>query len=211
MKSKQNIVIFGATGKVGRLVVEYALADGYHVTAFVHRRSNLPKHPNLRTIHGDIYQRLDVENAIRGADAVLSALGSWGTPKKDVLSSAMANIIPAMNHEKTKRIISLTGAEARADGDELGIIHRVAHFALGIIAGKILRDSERHIALLQESSLDWTVIRSPIMLPSGSQKYQIGDSRPLPWTMVSRRSVARTMVDQISNRLSSRQALFLLK
>lgn len=211
MKSKQNIVIFGANGKVGRLVVEYALADGYNVTAFVHRRNNLSKHPHLRIVHGDIYEQLDVENAIKGADVVLSTLGSWGTSKKNVLFSAMANIIPAMKHERIKRIISLTGAEARALGDELGVIHQAAHFALGFVAGKVLRDGERHIKLLEQSGLDWTVIRSPIMSSDESLDYRLSNKRPLPWVTVSRRAVARAMVDQIGSERVTSQAVFLQK
>lgn len=211
MKSRQNVVIFGAAGRVGSLLVEYALTDGYDVTAFVHRHHNLPDHPHLRIVTGDVYASVDVEKAIADADVVMSALSSWGTTKKDVLSSAMQNIIPAMQHHKVTRIISLTGADARAPGDKLSIVHRMTHLMIHIVAGKVLADGERHIQLLAASDLDWTVIRSPVMQSSKSQKYRLTQKRPGPWAMVSRRSVARTMVDQISDEGSSRQALFVVK
>ena len=138
MKSKTRVVIFGAGGKVGSLLVEYALAEGYAVTAFIHRHHNLPSHPNLKITKGDAYNKIDVQNVLQDADIVLSALSSWGTPKKDVLSAAMTNIIPTMNTCGIKRIISLTGAEARAAGDTLSVIHRFAHFGIGIVGGKVL-------------------------------------------------------------------------
>lgn len=204
MKSTKNIVIFGSAGRVGSLVTEYALADGHTVTAFVHRHHNLPEHQNLTLVQGDIYTSADVEKALKGTDVVLSILSSWGTPKKDVLSAAMANIIPAMKAQKISRIISLTGAEARAAGDALSIIHRLAHIGIGIgigiVGGKVLRDGEKHIELLASSGLDWTVVRSPIMRSGTSQKYRLNKHRPLPWALINREAVARAIADQIADK-----------
>lgn len=209
MKKDQNIVIFGAGGKVGSLLVEYALADGYRVTAFVHRHHNLPNDPHLTIVKGDVSNAADVEKAVSGADAVLSALSSWGTPKKDVLSVGMKSIIPAMQKHKLKRIVSLTGADARAPGDHLGIIHRLSYPILGIMAGKVLHDGENHIALLATSNLDWTVLRSPVMLSGQKMTYNLSDKRPLPTAVVNRRAVARAMIDQIEDNRFLRQAVFI--
>lgn len=211
MNSKHNVVIFGAGGKVGSLLVKYALAEGYSVTAFIHRRHNLPDHPALSIFRGDVHDADQVMKVVKGKDAVLSALGSWGTKRKDVLSSAIQSIIPAMEQHGVKRIISLTGAEARADGDELGIIHRAAHSALGIVAGKVLRDGERHIQLLEKSHLDWTVIRSPVMFSSASFSYRLSRDRPTSWAFIQRSAVARAMIDQLSNDEHVRRAVFIHK
>lgn len=197
MKSKDRVVIFGAAGKVGSLLVEYALADGYAVTAFVHRHHNLPSHPNLIIAKGDVYDKSEVQKALQDADVVLSALSSWGTPKKDVLSAAMATIVPTMKERGIDRIISLTGSEARASGDRLSVIHRLAHIGIGVVGGKVLRDGERHIKLLEQSGLDWTVVRSPIMRSGSSRRYTLSSNRPLPWGIINRQAVARAMVDQI--------------
>lgn len=204
MKQSKRLVIFGATGKVGRLTVQYALADGYTVTAFVHRHHDLPQDPHLRIVHGDIHQRRDIEKATKDADVILSALGSWGTAKKDILASAMANIIPVMQQHCILRIVSLTGAEARATGDKLSLVHRLSHLALGIIAAKVLHDGEKHIQLLEGSGLEWLVIRSPIMTSGDDESYQLSSDRPLPWQTIDRRAVARALVDQASSDLRER-------
>ena len=199
MKSK-NIVIFGANGKVGKLLTEYALADGHNVTAFIHRHHDLPDHPRLTIAKGDIYKQADVRMALKSADVVVSALSSWGTPKKDVLSTAMANIIPAMQELGITRIISLTGADARATGDQLSVLHNATHMAIGIIGGKVLQDGEGHIEVLEKSGLDWTVIRSPVMRSSTNTKYKITMTRPMPWATVARQAVARAMIDQAASK-----------
>ena len=200
MGQVKNIVVFGAAGKVGQHVVEYALADDYQVTAFVHRHHDLPDNPHLRIITGDIYNRADIEKALDGADVIISALSSWGSQYQDVLSAAMTNIIPVAEHYKISRIISLTGADARADGDDISLLHRLSHFGISIVGGKVLRDGERHIKLLHDSHLDWTVVRSPIMTGSDSTNYTLDNDRPAPWAFVSRCAVARAMVDQLNSK-----------
>jgi putative NADH-flavin reductase len=71
-----NLLIFGATGGSGRALVEQALARGHVVTAFARNPSKVrTKHPNLRVAKGNVLDPASVEAAIRGQDAVLSALG----------------------------------------------------------------------------------------------------------------------------------------
>ncbi|HEY5442052.1 MAG TPA: NAD(P)H-binding protein [Candidatus Saccharimonadales bacterium] len=207
-----QITIFGASGKVGSLVVAQALKQGYSVVAFVHSRSRLPENPNLRTVKGDIYNAQDVAKAVAGSKAVISALGSWGTPKKDVLTVAMRHIIPAV--QSGTRIISLTGSDARADGDSLSLLHRLSHASIKLVPGvkKILADGEEHIHLLEASGLDWTVIRSPVMNERGNPEHAtLTDKRPAPWGTINRHAVAASLVDLIDNGQYSRQAPFIAR
>src|SRR4051812_5760179 len=104
-----KVTVFGANGKVGQLLISSLLKDGHEVVAFIHKKNNLPKNPKLKIVKGDIYNKEDVEKALRDSQAVLSALASWGTPRKDVLSAAMKKIIPAMQKTGIKKIVSLTG------------------------------------------------------------------------------------------------------
>lgn len=71
-----NLLIFGATGGTGRALVEQALDQGHNVTAFARDPSKVRvTHANLRVLKGDILDYNSVENALRGQDAALSALG----------------------------------------------------------------------------------------------------------------------------------------
>ncbi len=196
----KRIVVFGANGRVGRLVVSLLLEKDFAVTAFVHRDDGSFNTDQVHVVQGDVYDADTVETAMTQADAVISTLGSWGTPKKDIVSSGMRAIIPLMQRNHIKRIISLTGAEARASDDNLSLFHRFTYPAAAIIAGKILRDGEDHIAQLEQSGLDWTVVRSPIMTEIGSPKYALSTSRCLPWQTIHRHAVAKAMVDQIDDK-----------
>jgi len=57
-----KIVIFGAAGATGRIVVERALEEGHEVTAFDKYIAPLTmQHPNLRLVQGDIFDPAQVE------------------------------------------------------------------------------------------------------------------------------------------------------
>jgi putative NADH-flavin reductase len=206
-----KIVVFGANGRIGHLVVEGAIDAGHDVTAFVHHKSKLSGNTKLKIVQGDIHRRQDVARAVKGSGAVISALGSWGTKSKDIVSSGMANIIPAMQSGGVERIISLTGADARAQGDKPGIVNRLSHTLIKLgPPRKILADGEEHIRLLERSGLDWTVVRSPIMNERGdAMRFKLTGERPMPWATVNRRSVAAGMLRLIEDRKYSRQAPFI--
>lgn len=209
----QQVTVFGANGRVGCLVVDELLRRHYDVVAFVHSSSNLPNNSHLSIVRGDIYDAEAVDQALIGSSAVISALGSWGATKKDILSVGMTHIISSMQQRGITKVVSLTGAEARIDSDPIGLIHRVAHVMLGIVAGKVLRDGEQHIALLTQSQLDWTVIRSPIMSIQKSELlgYTLTMKRPLPWSRIGRHFVVMAVVDALSDQTWQQKAPFIGK
>ena len=210
MKHPHQITVFGASGQIGRRVVALLLERGYKVVAAVHGHNPLPAHEYLTVMTVDIYDTASVERALHGSDVVMSALGSWGTKRKDILTVGVQHIIPSMEKLQIGRIISLTGADARAAGDKMGIIHRLTHLALSIVAPKILKDGERHIDMLQSSSLEWTIVRSPIMSSANNVGYGVLSlHRPLPWQRISRQYVAEAMVRSVEDDEWVRQAPYI--
>jgi putative NADH-flavin reductase len=71
-----NVLIFGATGATGRLVVGRALEAGHCVTAFTRRPASVDRpHERLRVHGGDVLDSVAVESAVQGQDAVSSVYG----------------------------------------------------------------------------------------------------------------------------------------
>ncbi len=201
-----KVIVFGASGKVGRLVVDELVKRGYRVTAVVYSEDNLEFPKNVRVLQLDIHDELLVRQALKGQDVVMSALGSWGTKTKDILSAGMTSIIPAMKHDTIKRIISLTGADARFGEDLPPLTSRLARPLLKLIAPKILADGEKHLQLLANSGLQWTVVRSPIMKNGRSAPHKLNNHGCHPWESITRGSVVQVMVDEIENDQHIRQA-----
>jgi putative NADH-flavin reductase len=203
-----KVTVFGANGKVGRLVVAEALRRGHHVTAFVHSKP-LSQQERLRIIKGDVRDLDSVNQAIDQCDAVISTLSSWGTPTKDILSKGMRSIIPIMERRGIKRIVSLTGSGANVGSDKFTVIDRLSHAAFTLAAPKIMRDSEAHIRLLERSSLDWTVLRSPVMNERGEPSHILSKKRSLAWQTIHRNAVAHALVDLAEHPEWYRQAPFI--
>jgi putative NADH-flavin reductase len=107
-----KILVIGASGRVGRYLVEYALQKGHDVTAFARNIEELGlEHPQLTTFRGDVLYPALIEAALPGHQAVLSVIGVrrfYGPIT--LLSTGMANIIASMHKVGVKRLITLTGA-----------------------------------------------------------------------------------------------------
>lgn len=105
-----QITVLGATGKIGRLVVERLLADGHQVTVLVRTAAKIAvAHPALRVRVGQLSDADAVRETIAGADAVISALGptlkpgATGTP----LTEGTRTVVAAMVHAGVRRFIGL--------------------------------------------------------------------------------------------------------
>jgi len=72
-----KVLVFGATGGTGRALVEQALEQGHVVTAFARDPAKVRgAHQNLTVARGNMLDLNSVEAAVKGQDAVLSALGT---------------------------------------------------------------------------------------------------------------------------------------
>ena len=59
-----NILILGATGRVGGQIVNYALNEGHHVTAFVRTPERIQiNNENLIILQGNVLNKEDIVRA----------------------------------------------------------------------------------------------------------------------------------------------------
>lgn len=203
-----QITIFGASGKIGKLVTSELLIEGHSVVAFAHK-SDLKPQANLKIAKGDIHSSEDIQTALQGSDLVISTLGSWHTKSKDILATAMTSVVPLMDQQGIKRIITLTGSDARASGDRPKLLAKLMRPMLKIAAGKILFDGEEHIRILEASKLDYTVVRSPVMRGIGpSGKAGLNFKAPNVWETVHRKDVAKAICSLVENQQLNRQCPF---
>lgn len=202
-----NITLFGASGRVGKLLSSELLKRGHTVTAFVHSNtSTLAESSNLHIIVGDVHNQNDVQRAVEHADVIISTLGSWGTPTKDIVSSATANLLPFM---QGKRFVGVTGAGAKLKSEKFGPSGIFGRLLLRCIASPVLKDADKHLRLLSESPHDWTVVRSPVMTNRNKTSYTLSDKPPKPWQTITRTAVVQALVDLAENKTHSKNAPFI--
>ena len=196
-----KVTIFGATGRTGWPLVEQALGRGYEVTAFARDPSKLGiSHERLTVVQGDVTDGSAVERAISGQDAVVSALGHVKGSSKDVQARGTASIVAAMEKHGVRRLISLTGAGVRAEGDEPKFVDRAITFLLKRLQPAVLEDGVRHAEVIKESGLEWVIVRGP-RLTEGEKKgqYRVGLVGKNSGTQVSRADLADFMLDQLTD------------
>lgn len=159
-----KILVLGATGRVGRQIVEFALKDQHEVTTFVRDSHKLQlDNKNLHMFQGNVLNKKDLEQAMVNVDVVVSALNTDGN---DTLSSSISLILEVMEQHTIKRIITIGTA---------GILQsRVSPTILRYQSTESKRKStfaaKEHqyvFEQLHDSNVDWTIV-CPTYLPDGS-------------------------------------------
>jgi len=145
-----NLVVLGATGGTGRLVVEQALAAGHTVTALVRSPEKLTlRNPNLHVIAGQATDPSAVLRALEGADALISTLGGAGS----VISEATQAIVDAAPRAGVSRVVVLSSFLVERDRFD-----PVARLLTGLAMGSMIKDKSTGEKALRDSNLDWTIV-----------------------------------------------------
>ncbi len=167
-----KLIIFGATGMVGKQLVQQALFKKHQVKAFgrnVYTTDYLPAASgevteNLQLVQGALFDENEVYHAIKGCDAVVSAIGGSmdGTDKTRTLG--MKNIIKQMHKAGVNRIIGIGGLGV-LNADENSLLvdqedYPAAYKAVGL-------EHKKAYELLDESGLEWTFVCPPNIINEG--------------------------------------------
>src|SRR6478609_3736419 len=100
-----RVTVFGASGRIGRLVVDRLLDDGNQVVAYVRDAAGIPwSHADLTLVAGELSDTASIRRAVTGSEAVISVLGpsrkrgTTGTP----LTDGTRTIVTAMDDEHVR-------------------------------------------------------------------------------------------------------------
>ena len=168
-----KVAIVAATGRIGRHLLDGAVAAGLEVTAVVRR-------PEVLTQHVDVVQAdladpdpSALEKAVRDKDAVLSCLGPRRLRESGVASRGTTAILEAMNAVGTERIVVVSAAPVGTVASPLNpnppkhdpgdgfVMRHVAAPITKAFLGKAYAD----LALMEDavvgSWLGWTIVRPP--------------------------------------------------
>lgn len=197
-----NLVILGATGGTGRLVVEQALAAGHTVTALVRSPEKLTSsNSRLRVITGLATDAQDVARALAGADALISTLGGSGS----VIADSTQAIVDAARQTGLKRVVVLSSF--LVERQRLNVPMRLA---TGLVMGAMVKDKTLGEEMLRSSGLDWTIIyASPLTDgPATGSVSVLGEGAK--WGMshrISRADVATWLVQTVTGAQYSRRSV----
>ncbi|MES2431259.1 MAG: SDR family oxidoreductase [Bacteroidota bacterium] len=158
-----QVIVFGATGQVGKQLVKQALYKGFKVKAYGRNvfTADLPKDDNLELVQGALFDEKQVYNAIKGCDAVLSALGGSPDGNDVTRSLGMKNIVAQMQKANVKRIIAVGGMGVLNAPDDTLLIDNPDYPKEFLPVG---REHLKAYQILKASSLDWTFMGCPDLI-----------------------------------------------
>lgn len=196
-KKSLRLFILGATGGIGRELVDQALKRHHRVTAFVRtpQKLGVPRE-GLMVIQGHVLDSEAIAAALAGHDAVLSALGPPGPGRTTITSDGARAAVAAMIAEGVNRLLIVGVALLFEDA---GIFASVLR---GTLLRNVARDSAKMERIVKANPLDWTIVRPP-RLTNGprTEHYGVADDHLPPGAggtaTLSRADVAHFMLDEV--------------
>jgi putative NADH-flavin reductase len=190
-----KLLVLGATGPTGRLVVERALESGDEVTVLARRPEALDALAGRVTVvAGDATSSAEVAKAMAGQEVVISALGRGRSIRaEDFFTNAATAVVDAAKQTGVSRLVWMTSFGVGETFKDANALQRVMYrtFLKNIYTNKEL--SERTI---RSSGLEWTLVY-PSALSNGPAKgaYTVGDHVEMKMAArISRADVADFMV-----------------
>jgi putative NADH-flavin reductase len=185
-----RVVVFGASGPTGKLVVKQGLEYGFQITAAVRNPDTFEvKNPAVTVVKADVYDPAAVSRAIAGQEVVISTYGvPYSFKHIDAYSVGIKNIIRSMQEQNVKRLICVTSG-----GTKPGIYDANTGFFFSVlmrstIGRTLYADMRLMEELVMKSNLDWTIAR-PAQLFNDPQltSYEASPGYTLPKGVKTRR------------------------
>jgi len=194
-----KILVLGATGATGRLIIRQALAKGHGVVALVRSKAKAADLAGAELFEGDARDAAALTRAIAGCDAVVSSLGSPMTPFREVtmLSTATRALVGVMAKQNVRRLVCITGMGAGDSRGHGGFIFD--RLFLPLMLRKVYEDKDRQEDAIRASALDWIIVRPTVLndKPASGHTRALTDLSGVQGGTIARADVAVFVVQQL--------------
>ncbi len=192
-----KIVLFGASGKTGRILLELALEAGHQVTAVVRDTSKITiSNENLTVKIADLFDKNSVISVAKGNDLAISCLGGDANNKSTLLSDMISVIVPAIKEAGVKEMFHISSAGIH--NEMPGVIAKIF---VNLFFKNAIADHKIATECIMNSGLDYLIAR-PLSLTEGemTKNFRISDiSVPKGGKNISRADVAYFLAEAIGN------------
>ena len=196
-----RLLILGATGGIGKYLLEYATARGHEVTAFARSPQKIVlKSGRLKVVPGDLLDVDQLAQVLAGQDAVLSAFGP-ATLRRVATRRKFGEVLAgAMQRSGARRALVVSSALLFADQNAIGKLLRATLFR------NLIPDMTGMETAIERDGLDWTLVRPPRLTNGALTKdYSVADGRLPRGMTISRACVADFMVKEAERPAHLRQ------
>lgn len=193
----KTMLLLGANGRTGRQVLRRALEQGHTVTALVRAADRLADvaHERLTVAVGSATDPAVLTRLLPGHDVVISTLGPRLPTRAAcaVYPDSAAAMVQAMEGSGVRRLLVTSSALLFPERTALARV-------LCWLVPSIVRGAERMEHIIQDSSLDWTIVRTGFLDDGdgSAHRLEVGALPPEP-VAVSRAAVAGYLLSQVAS------------
>jgi uncharacterized protein YbjT (DUF2867 family) len=198
-----RILVLGASGGTGRLLVEGALQRGHEVTAVA--RNLEPLEPLARTTEQLVLARGDVRDegalgsAAAGQEAAISVISRAARGPRGLYTEATATIVRVLEEAGVHRFVCVSSGGA--DPDDRGLPWWYRRVVIPLFMGELYRDMRQMEQLVRHSRLAWTLVRAAYLVDEPRRgRYRISDgTNPQGGWKLGRADLAEFLLDQLDS------------
>jgi len=196
-----DIALVGATGNIGGKILAEALSRGHRVTALVRRVDRLPGHDRLTPRPADVFDKAGLAEALRGHDAVVSAV-PFRASDPDIL-------IAAVRASGVRRWVVVGGAGSLEAEPGVRLVDTPDFPA--VARPEALRGAEMLERLRRVADLDWSFQSPSAVIAPGERtgRFRLGTDRLLRdadgRSRISQEDYAVALLDELERPAHIRQ------
>jgi putative NADH-flavin reductase len=215
-----KVLVLGATGRTGRLVVDEALTMGHEVRVLVRPKAG-QRWPGVtpagrsgwpgcvQAVEGDVLDESAVQRAVEGQDAVVQCVGGQ-TPwvPQTLERAAMRHIVMAMKHSGTRRLLVVSAMGSGQNAKQAPWWYRwlvVPTFLRGVI-----KDKDAMELIVRSSGLDWVIALAPFLTDGAKTGKVKVLANGETGSEITRADLARWMVEQLESQVYVGQAVVMV-
>jgi putative NADH-flavin reductase len=198
-----NVLVLGANGAVGQLVLNDLLEANHQVTALVRNASTIQKnHRRLTVVQGNPTNVAELEVVLPGQEVVVSTLGARTNKKTTLRADVARNLTARMKKHGVRKLVWL---DAAGVGSSQDFVRRSSFFFGRIIVPLFLDNMYEDAAvaddLIEKSGCEWVIVR-PMSFTNRPKTGNISVVTDMSLTVqlrlrISRADVAAFLVEQV--------------
>jgi len=209
METTQKIAVIGGTGKSGKYLVLELLERGCQVKLLLRNPEKLEIQSDLiEIVQGDVRDYESVYSLVQGCTAVVSMLGQ-ASGEEPPFSLSTTNIITAMDALNVRRYIVITGLTLDAIGDKKSFKTKFLSRLMKLSFPATTADKQKEYTALVKSTIDWTIIRLPLIEETDSVGPVKVNLLTMPKNNISASDLAIFIFEQLTDTQYFRKAPFI--
>lgn len=192
-----KVAVIGSTGLAGKYICNILLASNFEVRALIR---NLGKAHNdkIEFVVGSAFDEDSLSELIAHSDVVINAIGQLKN-EDGFYAIITTKILDIMSKNNIRRYIGITGASVRLKDDKKTLAGMIGSILMNVLYPLMMKDKYSEVEIIKNSSLDWTIVRLPMVKDGTSNKKVSISLDKVTGMKIYNKQIAEFIVNQITS------------